>query len=309
MSAQILAVEEGDPPAIAAGLPVVLVSSPLLGRRLVSIPFAPVADPLCDRPGHARALVEGLQRLRAETRARRMEIRACRSPSALADSGLPSHSGYVHHFIDLEKGLDAVFRSFSRTAIQQPLRKTMRSGLEVVEGTEVGDLRVFHRLFSDTRRRLQLPPIPFRLFDSLWRHLRPDDARLLFARRDGVAAGGLITLRHPSSCSAEFVGDARRPGEAGVNGLLYWRAIEWAHAQGCRTFSFGRTALTSGELIQYKRRWGTLEEALTSFTAGVAERTVPREKSLGYRITRLVARHLPARALDWVGDILYRHIG
>lgn len=304
----ILGLTEADGVTLRGGLPIFTVRSWLLGTRLVSIPFAPITDPIAENPGDVALLLEAVAKLKQEHGAKRVEIRTRRSDAQWLGTALSRTSDYVHHFVPIHPDTGAIFRTFSRTAVQQEIKRAQKSGYSVVEDASESGHREFYQLFSDTRRRLSLPPIPCTFFDGLRSELG-GHSLLLSAQRDGVVAGSLVLTHFGSTCSAEFVGDRRADTKTGIAHLLYWQAIQWAAVHGYTEFSFGRTSQRNLDLIRFKQRWGAKEETLSTFGDHPATVRRSRESSLVYKAARLVTRHLPPMAYRQLGNFVYRHMG
>ena len=102
----------------------------------------------------------------------------------------------------------------------------------------------------------------------------------------------------------------------GANQVLYWETIRRAHAAGADTFSFGRTSTANESLLNYKRRWATLEEDAADFKiplpGGKSLSRLPaatRENGFAYRSLRHIVKYAPGFAAQLLGNFCYRHLG
>ena len=95
-----------------------------------------------------------------------------------------------------------------------------------------------------------------------------------------------------------------------ANQLLMWEAIQQASANGCTIFDFGRTSATNRGLLQYKRRWATIERSLNYIrfpevqTSGILDETSKKHKLFGMILTRV-----PTKLIRMSGQLLYKHFG
>jgi hypothetical protein len=305
---QFVAVTDSASGVIRGGLPLSTVRSPLLGCRLVSVPFAPISTPLVDDSDTLTAILTLARELKRRAGARHIEVRLRGEAPALTGGDWYLSSAYVHHLIRLDRPPAELLASFSRTSVQQEIRRAAKRGVHVSVEDSDAAWEDFHCLFAETRRRLSLPLIPRRFFDSLRQHLR-HHCLLLVARRDGAVAGALVVMDFGRVASAEFIGDRRFEDGGSPAHALYWFAIQQACERGRAEFSFGRTARSNEELVRFKQRWGTVEEQLHTLSDHPAKAVKSRETSLAYRLARMTLRHIPVPAYRALGSLMYRHMG
>ncbi|MCX6569099.1 MAG: GNAT family N-acetyltransferase, partial [Candidatus Aminicenantes bacterium] len=309
MRARFLALVDPRSDDIVAGLPVYEVRSRLLGNRLVSVPFASICDPLVSSASQMQALLAPLLDLKTNMGARRIEVRALKNSRVLADAGWTGSAGHVHHVLYLDKLPDTVLPSFEKKSIRYEIKKASKSGFRVIVGQTAADLAVFFRIICLDRKRLGLPQIPNRFFSAMWDGLDPRQRTLYLAVRDGQAAAALLTTQFSGFCSVEYAGDTRIAGGSGINKLLYWQAIQAAKQLGYTAFGFGRTAIGNEGLRQFKKRWGTIEEPIFSFTYGPGKPGNNADPSITYHLARFAIRHLPRSLYRILGNFIYRHWG
>ena len=306
----VLAVYDRDAGQITAGLPLYRVRSWLTGTRLVSVPFAPICDPLVTEPRHERLLADQALELARLAEASSVRVRTSGNTVLADDSRFSGVGGYVHHFLRLDRDEAEIFKSFSRKSVRQTIGKSLRGGLRVSRALRLEQLREFYRLYSRTRHGLSLPVHPWAFFEGLWNGFQPSGEMTLYrACLDGELAAGLLTLRHPNRTSAEFLAYAPEALRSFPNHRLFWEAIREARAFGSRTFDFGRTAESDKGLLDFKRRWGTGEgRPVTRVWPGDSS---PMSAASGrrYRAVRAVLGKLPQSQYQWLSSFCYRHLG
>ena len=264
---QILVLRSPDSGAIVAGIPVYEVKSRLVGHRTVSIPFATLCDPLVSSRHQLEAFVTHL----SEPSGTRGPVRisAWRAAKALNLSDTTVHNGFLHHFLVLDRPFETLVRGFSKTAVRQMVLRAQRSGIEVESQRGQAGLSSFYDLYCLTRHRLGLPAMPFRFFDSLYRHLGSETVLLFHARKGEQILASALALKWKDMVAVECTGEKPHARKLGVNQLLWWEAIRRASEAGCTLFSFGRTHQSNRGLLEFKRRWGTQEEFLPTFAQPV----------------------------------------
>jgi hypothetical protein len=163
---------------IQAGLPLYTVSRWLLGKRLVSIPYASVCDPLIASAGEFtqlwRLVLDGYQAEHAKV----IEIRARKTLPLLTGSPLSFTKPFKHHLIPLQADPERVFETFSRAAIRRMIAKARHAGVRVERRDSESDLRCFYALFTLTRRRLCLPSFPYAFFGAMEKTITRGPGRL-----------------------------------------------------------------------------------------------------------------------------------
>jgi hypothetical protein len=312
---RFLVLKETDSDRIQAGLPVYKVSSWLLGGRLVSVPFATVCDPLVTTPREWNVLAPELERELSRTRCKKLEIRAVLSAGQLPSS-FGNKSLFRHHALPLDGDFAALCRRFDKQSVRQKAEKARRAGVIVKEQNDKEGMAVSHSLLAITRRRLRLPPMPFRFFEAMQDNLSSEHMRIFLAYQDAKPIACHILLIFKNQWISEYSGNADGV-LSGVNQLLYLETIRRACADGAQRFSFGRTSLGNEGLLSYKRRWGTIEENLTDYTLRrhrgneipAGDHGSPSEDSRLYKLCQLVIAKAPLPVCQRIGNFCYRHLG
>ncbi len=312
---RFLVLREVESGQILAGLPVYRVNSWLLGSRIVSIPFATVCDSLVSTAEEWSVLAAELEKERARTNSKKVEIRA-----ALNGGSLPplfaGQSYFVHHELSLDTDFEDLCRRFDKQSVRQKAEKARRAGVTVEGQSDPLGVAVSCSLLAMTRRRLSLPPMPHRFFDAMQSRLRPEHFRIFLAYQNGLPVACHLILIFKDQWISEYSANADG-AISGVNQLLYLETIRRACDAGARSFSFGRTSVNNSGLLSYKRRWGTIEENLTDFTlqrdsgsvSTAEEDGSPSEESAVYKLCKQVIARAPMPVCKMIGDFCYRHLG
>lgn len=295
---------------LVAGLPVYAVKSWLLGNRIVSLPYASVCDPLVTDAEHLQKLWPYVQDIYGEVRAKRIEIRSRNMSKALVRS-LSRGPVYKHHFLVLDKEPQELFRSFAKSSVCQKITKATKLGVSVNEAQSSRDMNVCYEILAQTRRRLSLPPMPRSFFAAMHRNLWPRHLKMFLALSNGKPIGCHIVLISGNVWISEYSGNTD-DAVHGANQLLYWETILRAKHAGAKVFSFGRTASSNDGLLAYKRRWATVEEDVVSFVFPPPIESAhggDRERSIPYRVLKLIVANAPMPACEMLGRFCYRHLG
>jgi CelD/BcsL family acetyltransferase involved in cellulose biosynthesis len=312
---RFLALREKNSGQLLGGLPVYHVRSWLLGRRLVSIPFATVCDPLVTTLEEWNALAPELERECQTTRSKKMEIRAVLTPGHLPSS-FGRRSLFKHHSLPLDIGFEALRLRFDKQSVRQKAEKARKAGVVIEERNDRTAMAISHALLAMTRRRLSLPPMPYRFFEAIHNNLRAEHLKIFLAYQNSQAIACHIVLIFRDQWISEYSANADG-AISGVNQLLYLETIRQACAQGAQRFSYGRTSTDNEGLLSYKRRWGTVEEKLTDYTlrrTGAPKLQVKgsaaslRDSRL-YNVCKQAIARTPMPVCKLIGNFCYRHLG
>lgn len=294
--------------AILAGIPVYQVASRFVGNRTVSVPFGTLCDPLVSSRHQLEAFVAHLSQSSGTTAS--IRISAWRAAKALNLAHTTLNTGFLHHFLVLDRPFETLVRAFSKTAVRQMALRAKRSGVEVRSQSGKAGLDSFYDLYCLTRHRLGLPAMPFRFFDSLYRHLGGETVLLFHARKGEQILGSVLAFKWKDMFAVECTGTEPEARKLGVSQLLWWEAIRHACERGCTLFSFGRTHKSNRGLLEFKRRWGTQEEILATFVQPVpAAMVTDSADGTMTQILRRLTRIAPASVHRCLSAICYRHLG
>jgi FemAB-related protein (PEP-CTERM system-associated) len=237
---------EGD--RLCGVLPLTLVKSRLLGRRIVSMPFMDYGGLCTDGRADAdRALAAAAVDL-ARGEEASLELRHVGDRPI----DMPRSLDKVTMLLRLEGDQDAQWKLLPSER-RNRIRKGLRLGLDAsLHGPEA--VREFHRVLAVNMRDLGSPAHARRFFDLVVDGLG-ESARILLVRSDHQVIGGALLLRHRDTISIPYVSSLRRFFERCPNQVLYWEAMRFAIAEGARTLDFGRSSRGAGT-FEAKRQWG-----------------------------------------------------
>lgn len=299
---------------IQAGVPIYSVKSWLLRKRTVSIPFATMCDPLISTKEEFSLLWREIERVSREHGSQRIEVRTKHITTDCMPPQVTASARYKHHYLPLADNADVLLRSFHRSCVRRQIEKAGRTGVTIEERQDEESLRMLHACVVATRRRRSLPPMPLAFFQAIYHWLRPDHAALYLAVHAGEPVAGLLALKFKDLWTDEYSGNVDN-APAGANQLLCWEVIQRAKSSGAAFFSFGRTSPDNTSLIDYKRRWATIEEDLVDFvsppksTSTQGQQSPKAVRRTLYSAAKQVVRYAPTAVQKVFGDFCYRHLG
>ncbi len=295
-------VKEGD--RIKAGIPIARISSPLTGRRLVSLPFSDACPPLVSEdagPSVIEALSDTLAE-RSRESGLRLTVRAAMPGTRVSDR-------FVSHELALGADPGELESNISKNH-RRNAGKAGREGLRAERRTDAKALDAFYALHLKTRHKLGVPTQPrrfIRRFEELFEQGLGFILMVFEGDRPIAAAvfltyGGTVIYKYGASDPDNL---KKRP-----NNLLFLEAIRWSCEAGFRVLDFGRTELENEGLRSFKRAWGATELDLVYSHFGDDDGPLePESNSIGDRIISTTIQRSPPLVGRLVGEALYKHYG
>jgi serine/alanine adding enzyme len=280
-------------------LPLVLVSSRIFGRRLVSMPFLDYGGVLVspDAPTGAveQALVDAASSVARARRAHSLGLRQLH-PVPLP---YPIAADRVTMLLTLTTK-DAVWKALSSER-RNRVRKGEKNGLTAAWcGAEALD--DFYGVFAVNMRDLGSPVHSRALFRLMLEEL-PGTARVLMVRdRDGRAVGAAVCLFFRDTIMVPWVSSLREAFSLCPNFVLYWEIIRYGCETGYRTLDLGRSFKNAGT-HEFKRQWGAIDHTLPWIsidTAPGARPSVDQDAS-GFASMIAAWKRLPVAVANLVG--------
>jgi FemAB-related protein (PEP-CTERM system-associated) len=247
--------DEGDTLGV---LPLILVTSRIFGRRLVSMPFLDYGGVLAapDAPpgGVEQALVDAALQVARDRRAATLGLRQfTRGPLPY-----PTAADRVTMLLTLTTK-DAVWKALPSER-RNRVRKGEKNGLTASWcGPEALD--DFYRVFAVNMRDLG-SPVHSRTFFRLMLEELPGTARILLVHdRDRRVVGAAVCLFFRDTIMVPWVSSLREAFSLCPNFVLYWEVIRYGCDNGYRTLDLGRSFRSAGT-YEFKRQWGAVDHTL-----------------------------------------------
>ena len=288
-----------------AALPLMQIDSWLTGRRIVSLPFSDFCQPLTLDSASLVDLVKGLQSWRRKNKWHEIQIHW----SMPGLDGVYFAETFARHITRLNSDSQQVFRNFSKTCVQQRIRKAEKYGLEIRMSNRWEDVRLFYGLHLETRRRLGAPVQPLRFFRLLWTQLISQGLGfLLLAYKDSRLLAGAVFLHYNKTLTYKYSASDPAYWHLRPNNLLLWNAICWGCEHGYHVFDWGRTDLDNAGLREFKLGWGNEEQIIHYSVLS----DCPPKVYMGGRGKRLrtsLIQRLPTWTNRLIGELFYGHFG
>jgi hypothetical protein len=297
--------------SIRAALPIYAVRSRITGKRLVSIPFATISDPLVTSERDMDELAAAAIDLHDDSAMSYLEIRTLAAAPFVGTPLLGRTCLYKLHYIALTDDPEDLKKTFHRSCVRQRIARAMKSNLTVKAAEGESDIRDFYGLYLSLRKRLCLPPMPYGFINALWETFSPQKrVSVLLAMADNKAVAGVFLYKFKDRVSVEFATADETYRDVSPIHLLFWESMKRAVEEGYRVFDFGRTPVGNTALMEFKSHWGTEVSDVPHFyyPSEMRRRIETRFDTFGYRLTRKICAHAPIYAFERLGRLCYRHI-
>lgn len=274
-------------------------SKKLFSTRLVSIPFSDCGEPLAiddeSRADFMRALISSNQ-------AGSIEIRGAAGPEPWKNVDC-----FGHWTLDLRRPLAEINAALSRT-VRSGIKRATKEKVQIDCGTDASYVARFYDLQLETRRRLGVPPQPFKFFATVHEKFAPgNDFEVWFARFEGRDHAGLVLLRSGDQLCYKW-GARIENGHPGANHLLVSKMIE-AHAGKAASMDFGRCDMRNQGLVRSKADLGCVSRPLPYAFFPTAPRNISSEVLSGpANVVSAVWKRLPLPVTRVLGEALYRYM-
>jgi FemAB-related protein (PEP-CTERM system-associated) len=246
-----LAAKTGSKPGsrIEGVLPLFFVRNPIIGRVLVSSPFAVYGGILAESHATGELLYDYAKWLGRKLSADYIELRNAFPEQCV---GTPNVSRYVTFIHDVAPSEEALFSSLPGS-VRNKVRKALKQPFTIRYG--VGDAKTLDRVHSRNMRRLGSPCFPREYFSRLQANFREMvDVREVRLGDEPVAVSLNFLFRdqmHTYHAAADTRYNALAP-----NTFLYYDHLRWAGQHGFRQFDFGRSKRNTGP-FEFKKHWNT----------------------------------------------------
>lgn len=281
-------------------LPLFLVSNWIVGRCLISSPFADYGGIMAADEASWNALVGRAMEIASEEKADFLELR---QKMTIPQPGFYQRDLYVGFDTELAADTDAQLRKLPRDT-RYMIRKGQKAGLEIREGLD--QLPEFYRLFSLNWRRLGTPVLPCQWLEALT-HEFPTEADLVTARLHGRPVAGVFSFVFANTLFPHYCGASPEANAVAANNYIYWELMSRSIEQGVKRFDFGRSKRNTGA-YQFKSSWNMEIKTLPYQIATLKMKAPPNFSPANpkFAIASKLWSHMPLQASVWLGPHVVR---
>lgn len=230
-------------------LPLFFIKNPVMGKALISTPFAVYGGILASSPEAAAALRERAAEIGREMGVQHVELRNSVPEQCAGFSPLK-------RYVTFTKPLSPVSGEELVQSLEKKTRNLVRKALKNNYSSRITrDVTAFEQLYSTNLRRLGTPSFSPRLFPTILKNFGPlVDVREILLDGNIVAASMNFLFR--GEMHTYYAASDQNYLAFAPNMFLYYDHIAWAGQNGFYTFDFGRSKLGTGT-FDFKKQWGT----------------------------------------------------
>lgn len=249
-------------------LPFTVVSVPLLGRKIISMPFdGSYGDHIALQNEAASAkLYEEIINFAELNRINYIEIRS-RSPNnkILDLLGFKKYNSLVISELPLQNLYEN--RKKLSKGHKSAIVFSKKNGLEISTDSNYHDLRTFYNIMSSNMRDYGTPMYPFSYFSNLWEsYHKTGNVKLIKGVYNGRMICGLFMLIDPPIAIYKYGAAMTRYIPLRPYQAMVWAAMEEAINNGCVVLNMGTSFKEDAGLIHFKKGFGALSFPLYTYS-------------------------------------------
>jgi FemAB-related protein (PEP-CTERM system-associated) len=299
-SIYLMAVENG---LIRGVLPLFLIQNILLGKVLLSVPFAVYGGVLAETPEAKQALASEVARLGESLGVQHVEIRNAWPEQTL---GFHPVSKYVTFTQEVGPDERAILEAIPRKT-RYMVRKSLKHSFE----TRIlpGRSKAFEYLYAKNLRKLGTPSFPDQFFARLLQNFgKSADIREVML--EGQVASVVLTFYFRDQVLPYYGASDPAFHAQAPNDFMYYDLMRWAGANGYRTFDFGRSKKNVAGSYDFKSRWGMVERELPYEMLLVKRKSLPNftPTNPAFSLPLKVWQKLPLSVTRRLGPIFLRMV-
>lgn len=281
-------------------VPLFSITNWIMGRCLLSAPFAVYGGICAEDIESEQALCHHLKSMALEQGVEYLELRNRKGGIQPEFLHNPRYSTFS---MPLARDSGAIWKALPKD-IRYMIRKAEKSCPVARHGHD--RLEEFYRLLVVNLRRLGTPAFPRALFENLLQEYG-DRVDLLVVYVDGRPVSAALSFVFRDVFQPYYVGAIPEARELAANNYLWWELIRFAAESGCHTFDFGRSKKGTGAYA-FKKKFRPQIENLDYQVYLVRRKKAPNFSPTNpkFDLAARFWRCLPLQVTNWLGPRVVR---
>lgn len=282
-------------------LPLFYVKSKLTANRLCSAPFSHSCGCLGSEDSKNVLLDEAINRY-SKLNASYFEIRNF-------VEGLKHQNSFSTYILELSSDIGETWNKLDKESVRRAITKSKKMKVEVNAGKDLEDLKDFYELNCINKRESGVPCHPWKFFKNMFEFLDGNVSLYTAKYNDMLIAGGVFLYY---SDTVIYGYSASHPDYLNFypNNAFIWKSIEDACVDGYKYFDFGRVSYDNKGLINFKKRWGTVETKLYySYYPQTPETLAGNRETLKYKLATSAIQKMPSIFYKKFSDNVFEYFG
>jgi hypothetical protein len=290
---------------VKALLPVMEVSSPITGKRGVSLPFTDYCEPLASDEAGFQEMFAAATTL---GRTRNWSYLEIRGGERFLSEKTFSESFYGHT-LDLTPDAKDLFSNF-RESFRRNIKKAQKEGVRISVSDSLDSVKAFCRLNALTRKKHGLPPQPGRFFQCLYdRVISRGLGIVVTAYSQGGAVAANVYFKSGDRLIYKYGASNDKGRDLKAGAPVMWEAVKWAQDNAFSTLCFGRTETGNEGLRHFKKGFGAKEYRIPYYRYDLTRNEFVKGRKETGTVYKKIFASLPISILNPIGRVLYRHMG
>lgn len=282
-------------------LPLFYVKSKLTGNRLCSVPFSHFCGYLGSEGSRDILLNEAIN----------MCLKLNSSYFEIRDfvEGLQHQNSFSTYILELSPDIGEIWNNLDKESVRRAITKSKKMKIKINSGKDFEDLKEFYELNCINKKDSGVPCHPWKFFKNMFEFLNNNVALYTVKYNDMIIAGGVFLY---FSDKVIYGYGASHPDYLNFypNNAFIWKSIEDACANGYKYFDFGRVSYDNKGLINFKKRWGTVETKLYySYYPQVPETLAGNRETVKYKLAKGTIQKMPPIVYKKFSDRVFELFG
>ena len=239
---------------ITGVLPLFVVSNPLMGRTLISTPFAVAGGVLTSNQHAAELLRARACEIAVQEKVEYLELREKKEVDL---PGFLKKELYVNFDKELTQDGEKLFATLPRDT-RYMIRKAQKAGLKAEVGPQYLD--ICHHIYAESVRNLGTP-----VFSKKYFHIIQEEfgemVEILVVKLGEKPLAAVLSFRFKDWIVPYYGGSIFEGRRYAANNFMYWELMRSAAEKRCLHFDFGRSKLGTGAYF-FKTQWNMKEVPL-----------------------------------------------
>ncbi|RPJ50748.1 MAG: peptidoglycan bridge formation glycyltransferase FemA/FemB family protein [Alphaproteobacteria bacterium] len=284
-------------------LPLFYIKSKLTGNRLCSVPFSHICGPIGTKDISIELLEEAIN-LFKKSNLNSLEIR-----EPIDDERFVNLNSFSTYVLELSSKPDDVWAKLNKGSVKRAIKKAEKSGVTVEKTRDLDDLKEFYEINATAKRELGVPCHPWNFFKNIFDILGNNASLYASKYNDEIIGGGIMTYFKNTVIYGYGASDSNYLNLYPSNAFL-WKSIEDACVKGYNIYDFGRASYSNTGLIDFKKRWGTIETKLYYSNYPTKSNSLSENReSAKYKLASRIIRKIPLTMYKQFSDIVFQHFG
>jgi len=281
-------------------LPLFQVWNPLMGKVLLSTPFAVYGGVCASDDRSAEVLRQTACEMARNESVQYLELRE-QLPGG--DRDFEVKRLYVAFGQELPATAEQLLQGSPRDT-RYMIRKAERNGLRTI--VDNAQLDSFYEIYAHSVRNLGTPVFAKRFFQILVEEFR-DQCEIAVVWQEARAVAAVLSFRFRQQILPYYGGSLLEARRLAANNFMYWDLMKRSLENGVRYFDFGRSKVGTGSYA-FKTQWGMQERPLPYQFYLVRRKTMPNYSPANsrFQLAGSLWKHLPFPVTKMLGPALVR---